>query len=122
VSDANPGRYPLTESEKAERKRRAREAAAELDQKYPQGLPGGVYGVLAELGSKLAGAGQDLAGDEYAAFERNLLRVWAPTDLKVALAVASGRLTRRAWDEMGPAGREKLFRPHGFRAWEQGRS
>jgi hypothetical protein len=34
-------------------------------------------------------------------------------------AIASRRLTKQAWDEMGSAGREKLFRPRGFSAWEQ---
>ena len=47
-----------------------------------------------------------------------LTRQTAPTDLKVAVAIASGRLTKQAWNEMGSAGREKLFRPHGFTAWE----
>ena len=44
---------------------------------------------------------------------------WTPADLKVAVAIASGWLSKQAWEEMGFAGREKLFRPRGFKAWEE---
>jgi hypothetical protein len=117
MSAKNPGKYPLTESEKADLKRRAREAAAQMDTKYPQGLSGGIYDVLARVGTRLTGAGEDPD-----VVERELLEVWAPADLKVAAAIASGRLTRLAWDAMGPDERGKLFRPQGFSAWEWGTS
>ena len=118
MSATHPGRFPLTESEKAELKRRAREAAAEMDTKYPQGLSGGIYDVLAKAGTRLTEAGEDPDPRKYTEAERDLEKVWAPTDLKVALAIASGRLTRRACDAMGPDERGKLFRPRGFSAWE----
>ncbi len=117
MSNTDPGKYPLTESEKAELKRRAREAAAEQDKTDPEIRSGGVYDVLARAGTRLTGAGEDPD-----AVERELLQVWAPTDLKVMAAIATGQLTREAWNEMGPAGREKLFKPRGFSAWERGRT
>jgi hypothetical protein len=58
----------------------------------------------------------------YTLDERDLEKVWAPTDLKVALAIVSGRLTRLAWNAMGTDERGKLFRPRGFSAWERGTS
>ena len=50
MSDANPGRHPLTESEKAELKRKRDEAAAEQDKIDPEVRSGGVYDVLARAG------------------------------------------------------------------------
>jgi DNA-binding PadR family transcriptional regulator len=118
MSDRTPGEYPLTESGKAELRRRAQEAAAEQDKmRYPQVRSGGIYDVLARAGSRLA----DPDPARAAGAERDLLKTWAPADLKVALAIASGRLTRQAWDEMGDE-RWKLFRPRGFSAWERGRT
>ena len=59
MSATHPGEYPLTESEKAELKRRAREAAAEMDKIDPQVLSGGIYDVLARVGTRLTEAGED---------------------------------------------------------------
>ena len=72
-----------------------------------------MYHFLARTGRQLIEA-----GEKQAEVEQNLLNTWTPTDLKVAVGIASGRLTKQAWDEMGFAGREKLFRPRGFKAWE----
>lgn len=117
MSATSPGKYPLTEAEKAERMRKARELAAQMDQVDPQVRSDSAYDILAEAGRRLTGAGED--PDEA---ELDLLNTWTPTDLKVGAAIASGRLTRRGWDEMDPAEREKLFRPRGFKAWERGRT
>ena len=77
MSATHPGRFPLTESEKAELKRRAREAAAEMDTKYPQGLSGSIYHVLARAGTRLTEAGEDPDPRKYAEAERDLEKVWA---------------------------------------------
>jgi hypothetical protein len=78
-----------------------------------------MYHFLARTGRQLIEAGKDPDPGKHARLELNLLNTWTPTDLKVAVAIASGRLTKQAWDEMGSAGREKLFRPRGFKAWEE---
>ena len=113
MSATHPGRFPLTEAEKAERKRKADEFAARQDATNPQVRSDRMYRLLAMEGRRLI-----KAGDKQAEVEQGLLERFTPTDLKVAVAIASGRLTKQAWDEMGSAGREKLFRPHGFKAWE----
>lgn len=113
MSATHPGRFPLTEAEKAERKRKADEFAAQQDATDPQVRSDRMYRLLAMEGRRLI-----KAGDKQAEVEQRLLERFTPTDLKVAVAIASGRLTKQAWDEMGSAGREKLFRPHGFKAWE----
>ena len=97
----------------AERKRKADEFGAKQNTIDPQVRSDRIYHFLARTGRQLIEA-----GEKQAEVEQNLLNTWTPTDLKVAVAIASGRLTKQAWDEMGFAGREKLFRPRGFRAWE----
>ena len=114
MSAASPGEYPLTESEKAELKRRTREAEAEMDKIDSQVRSDSAYDVLARAGMRLTGGGED--PDEA---RRDLLRIWTEHDLQVMVAIASRRLTRQAWDEMDPDERWKLFRPRGFSAWEQ---
>jgi len=113
MSATHPGRFPLTEAEKAERKRKAEEFTAQQDATDPQVRSNRMYSFLLMEGRKLI-----KAGDRQAEVERQLLERFTPTDLKVMTAIASRRLTKQAWDEMGSAGREKLFRPRGFKVWE----
>jgi hypothetical protein len=113
MSATHPGRFPLTEAEKAERKRKAEEFAAQQDATDPQVRSDRMYGLLALEGRRLI-----KAGDKQAEVEQRLLERFTPTDLKVMVAIASRRLTKQAWDEMDLAERQKLFRPHGFKAWE----
>ena len=59
-------------------------------------IPNSAYDVLARVGRRLTGAGEDPDPRKHAEIELDLLKIWTPTDLKVAVAIASGRLTRRS--------------------------
>ena len=59
MSATHPGRFPLTEAEKAERKRKADEFAAKQDTIDPQVRSGRMYNFLAKTGRQLIEAGND---------------------------------------------------------------
>jgi hypothetical protein len=106
MSATHPGRFPLTQAEKAERKRKMDEFAAQQDALDPQVRSDRMYRFLLMEGRQLIEA-----GDKQAEVEQRLLARFTRQDLKIMAAIASGRLTKQAWDEMGPDGRARLHRP-----------